>query len=181
MFSSLRHSTASKTAIPPSVAPRIPSAFNARVNQFGPPPTRHVAPAAESPSSDPVSPAREEPRKINRTEDGEWAEAVYDYSSEVSRQRELAVCVRLKRWGLQDAGDLQLREHQRVLVVEKTSEDWCVRLSWGFVCCAETCEQVDGRERGAAGSVSCVVCESAVGDAVPVLISYGTYSIVCGL
>lgn len=93
MFLSLRHSTAEKHTTPPSVAPQVPSAFAQKKSAFAPPPVRHVSatsppptrasPAIESPSAasppPPPPPARpkEEPT-------GEWAEALYDYSSDVS-------------------------------------------------------------------------------------------------
>jgi len=47
------------------------------------------------------------PRQIVQEEEpeGEWAEVLYDYSSE-------------------DPGDLQIKENQMVLIVDKTSADW---------------------------------------------------------
>ncbi|OBZ71871.1 hypothetical protein A0H81_08084 [Grifola frondosa] len=106
MYNSLRHSTANKTATPPPVAPPVPSAFPAR-KSFAPPPMRRVPSTvsvsdAVAPSPPPPIPSRaRQEEEVN----GEWAEAVYDYSSE-------------------DPGDLELQAEQRVLVVEKTSDDW---------------------------------------------------------
>ena len=89
MFSSIRHGTANKHATPPAVAPPVPAAFTPRQNMFGPPPVRRVpsaassqnGPAAKAASPPPPPPARarvEEPES-----EGDWAEALYDYSSEV--------------------------------------------------------------------------------------------------
>ncbi|KAH8074938.1 hypothetical protein BXZ70DRAFT_744016 [Cristinia sonorae] len=99
MLSSLRHSTANKTAVPPAAAPFIPSAFQKK-STFAPPPVRRVPSSSVEPETlPPVVPAPTKERA------GDWAEALYDYESE-------------------DPGDLALREHQRVLVLEKTSDDW---------------------------------------------------------
>jgi len=113
MFSSLRNSTANKSAVPPPVAPPVPSAFAQKKNAFAPPPTRRMpssSPSVESVETRPQ--VRATPPLPNRQpppsaaeEEGEWVEALYEYSSD-------------------DPGDLQLREGDRVLVVEKSSEDW---------------------------------------------------------
>ncbi|THH01768.1 hypothetical protein EW026_g1006 [Hermanssonia centrifuga] len=57
MYLSIRHGTANKTAPSAAVAPPVPAAFASKKNAFAPPP--------------------EEPE-----EQGDWAEALYDYSSE---------------------------------------------------------------------------------------------------
>lgn len=75
MFTSLRNSTANKSATPPSVAPPIPAAFGPKRGGFAPPPVRHVSPAP-APEPEP------EPEPEEETA-GEWAEALYDYSSAV--------------------------------------------------------------------------------------------------
>ncbi|KAG7096553.1 hypothetical protein E1B28_003975 [Marasmius oreades] len=67
----------------------VPSAFSQKKNSYAPPPTRNREPTPP--------PAHEE--------DGEWAEALYDYDSS-------------------DPGDLQIRANQRVLVTERTTDDW---------------------------------------------------------
>ncbi|KAE9398270.1 SH3-domain-containing protein [Gymnopus androsaceus JB14] len=64
--------------------PTIPSAFAAKKSSFT---NREPEPEPES------------------KEQGEWAEALYDYDS-------------------QDPADLQIRANQRVLVTERTSDDW---------------------------------------------------------
>ncbi|EIM85453.1 SH3-domain-containing protein [Stereum hirsutum FP-91666 SS1] len=95
MFTSLRNSTANKSATPPSVAPPIPAAFGPKRGGFAPPPVRHVSPA---PAPEP------EPEPEEETA-GEWAEALYDYSSAEST-------------------DLEIRAGQRILVTERSSADW---------------------------------------------------------
>ncbi|KAL7282005.1 hypothetical protein ACG7TL_003472 [Trametes sanguinea] len=111
MFSSIRHSTAAKHAPPPQVAPPTPPAFP-RKNTFAPPPRRVPSAsgsAASANSPPPPAPPRrqQEPEQEEEEEgeSGEWAEALYDYHSE-------------------DPGDLDLQEGVRVLIVEKTSDDW---------------------------------------------------------
>lgn len=88
MFTSLRHSTANKSATPPSVAPPIPAAFGIKRGGFAPPPSHggsHTpAPEPElEPAFDPEQ--EEEPA-------GEWVEALYDYSSSVRLNNPLSVC-----------------------------------------------------------------------------------------
>ncbi|CCM03978.1 uncharacterized protein FIBRA_06134 [Fibroporia radiculosa] len=103
MFSSLRNSTANKAATPPQVAPPTPSAFGAKKNAFAPPPSRtSAANKTPSPPPPPAPPAR--PQREDAVE-GEWAEALYDYSSD-------------------DPGDLTIQEGQRLVIVEKSSDDW---------------------------------------------------------
>ncbi|KAH9938694.1 SH3 domain-containing protein [Fomitopsis serialis] len=74
---------------------------------FAPPPVRRVdstaSNAANTPSPPPPPPPR--PRVPEPEPEGEWAEALYDYTSD-------------------DPGDLPLEEGDRVLIVEKTSDDW---------------------------------------------------------
>ncbi|KAI0699829.1 hypothetical protein BC835DRAFT_505457 [Cytidiella melzeri] len=106
MYQSIRHGTANKTATPPPVAPPVPAAFTTPRKQFAPPPVRRVSSATPEPvkAAPPPPPPRAEPEP-EAVEQGEWAEALYDYSSE-------------------DPGDLQLQEGQHVYVVERTSDDW---------------------------------------------------------
>ncbi|KAI0951899.1 hypothetical protein AcV7_007862 [Taiwanofungus camphoratus] len=107
MFSSLRHSTANKTATPPQVAPPTPAAFPNRKNNFAPPPVRRAGSVVTT-STPPVNKAPSPPpppRRPQQEEEGEWAEALYDYTSE-------------------DPGDLELQAGQRLVVLEKTSDDW---------------------------------------------------------
>ncbi|KAI5122145.1 hypothetical protein M0805_000792 [Coniferiporia weirii] len=97
---SIRHGTANKSKAPPSVAPPIPSAFPKRQNNFAPPPVRRLtsddAPNVRTPSPEPEP----EPE-----EQGEWAEALYDYNSG-------------------EAGDLVLSAHEHIKIVSKDSDDW---------------------------------------------------------
>jgi len=76
-------------------APVQTSAAFAAKKAFAPPPVRRVS----------ASPAAPEPEETEEEEAGEWAEALYDYSG-------------------QEAGDLDLREGERVRVTDKTSSDW---------------------------------------------------------
>jgi len=102
MFRSLRGSTAAKNAPPAPV--HAPPAFSGRKasSGFAPPPVRRVA--ASSPAQVP------EPEEVAEPEGGEevsgqWAEALYDYTSK-------------------EAGDLPLQAGESVLVTEQTSADW---------------------------------------------------------
>jgi hypothetical protein len=124
MFRSLRGSTAAKSAPPPAV--HTPPAFTGRrSNGLPPPPVRRVSPAA------PVT----EPEPTEEEEAGEWAEALYDYTSEVGPSSSFYLFLHLERVtgcadslrSLQEAGDLHLQAGERVLVTEKTSSDWCAR------------------------------------------------------
>ncbi|KAI0065404.1 SH3-domain-containing protein [Artomyces pyxidatus] len=94
MFSSIRNSTANKTALPPPVAPPVPAAFAAKKSTFAPPPVRRVTSAEPEPEPEPEPEVQ-----------GEWAEAQYDYTSA-------------------EPGDLELKADQRVLVTDRTSADW---------------------------------------------------------
>ena len=85
MYSSIRHGTANKTAVPPPVAPPIPPAFAPTKNKFAPPPVRRVSDIPPEPvrATPPPPPPRAEPEP-EPEEQGEWAEALYEYSSNVS-------------------------------------------------------------------------------------------------
>jgi abl interactor 2 len=81
MYRTLRGSTAAKNAPPAPV--HAPSAFSAKKSGFAPPPVRRV-------SADPVQVPEPEPEPEFQPEGGEeeeaagqWAEALYDYTSEV--------------------------------------------------------------------------------------------------
>ncbi|KIK65752.1 hypothetical protein GYMLUDRAFT_39269 [Collybiopsis luxurians FD-317 M1] len=75
--------------------PIAPSAFASKKSNFAPPPPHRGG------SSDPEPEGESEDEEVQ----GEWAEALYDYDS-------------------QDPADLQIRTNQRVLVTERTSDDW---------------------------------------------------------
>ncbi|KAG5651678.1 hypothetical protein H0H81_007839 [Sphagnurus paluster] len=110
----------------PEPAPPPAPAFAAAKNTFAPPPVRRVAAA---PARAPSPPQREEPPQEEAQ--GEWADALYDYDSG-------------------EAGDLAIKEGQRVLVTERTSDDWCgpafhfldiwVVVNWFFLLCRWTGE-----------------------------------------
>jgi len=107
MFSSLRNSTANKSAVPPPIV--TPPAFTQK-NTFAPPPVRRVSSSAttQATPSPPPPPTRHRPPPEAESEDaeeGEWAEAIYDYTDG-------------------DSGDLELRAKQRLKIIERTSEDW---------------------------------------------------------
>ncbi|KII96024.1 hypothetical protein PLICRDRAFT_34984 [Plicaturopsis crispa FD-325 SS-3] len=97
MFGTLRNSTANKAYTPPP--PPAPAAFAPRKNAFAPPPSR----TASQTNAPPPPPRRQQEEE--EEEKGEWAEALYDYDS-------------------QDAGDLQIRAGERVLVTDRPSDDW---------------------------------------------------------
>ncbi|KXN81625.1 LAS seventeen-binding protein 1 [Leucoagaricus sp. SymC.cos] len=82
-----------------NAADNIPSAFPPPNNgsRFGPPPTRTAA------SSAPPPPGQPEPEP--EEEQGEWVEALYDFETS-------------------ESGDLELKEGQRILLIERTSDDW---------------------------------------------------------
>ena len=85
-------------------APPTPTAFPKRQHNFAPPPVRRVT--SDSPPAPPVrAPARTPTPEPEPEPEGEWAEALYDYDSG-------------------EAGDLALREHARVKIVSRDSEDW---------------------------------------------------------
>jgi len=131
MFRSLRGSTAAKNAPPPTVY--TPPAFTPKkaVGTLLPPP-RRVSAAPAAPAPEPEEDAQPEPEQ--EEEAGAWAEALYDYTSEVR----LLFPFHISDYGsltprtclaprviLKEASDLQLRAGERVLVTEQTSSDWC--------------------------------------------------------
>ncbi|KAF8490968.1 SH3-domain-containing protein [Russula emetica] len=110
MFRSLRGSTAAKNAPPPTVY--TPPAFTGKKSSgLPPPPVRRVSSSTTASAASAHVPEPEEdaaqPRSTEEEEAGagEWAEALYDYTS-------------------REASDLPLRVGERVLVTEKTSSDW---------------------------------------------------------
>jgi len=81
MFRSLRGSTAAKNAPPPTVY--TPPAFTPKkaTGTLPPPPVRRVSAAPAAPTPEPEEDAEPEPEQ--EEEAGAWAEALYDYTSEV--------------------------------------------------------------------------------------------------
>lgn len=104
MFTSIRGSTAAKNAAPAQVAPPQPPAFSRNAG-FAPPPKRTSSAGAPAPAASPTPPPALPRRQPTQEEAGEWAEALYPYTSD-------------------DPGDLDLEEGDRVFVIEKTSDDW---------------------------------------------------------
>ncbi|KIM42863.1 hypothetical protein M413DRAFT_444503 [Hebeloma cylindrosporum] len=108
-FGSLRNS--SKPTPPPQIS--VPPAFTGKQSNFGPPPVRRVvsgvAPSTSTPEPPPPAPRRQptpEPEQEEEEEvGGEWAEVLYDYNSG-------------------EAGDLKIKEGERLVVTERTSDDW---------------------------------------------------------
>ncbi|KAF9563309.1 SH3-domain-containing protein [Agrocybe pediades] len=113
---SLRNS--SKPVSPPQV--NVPPAFPARQNSFAPPPRRtasssssvnHPPETASPPAPPPPAPRwqpppqPQQPEPEEEEEQGEWVEALYEYDSG-------------------EAGDLKITEGQRILLLERTSDDW---------------------------------------------------------
>ncbi|KAF8075849.1 SH3-domain-containing protein [Lyophyllum atratum] len=87
---------------PSTAAPVVPAAFAAKKNAFAPPPTRRASSSTSPPLRQQPPP---EPEEEEQGEQGEWAEALYDYDSG-------------------EPGDLAIRADERVLVTERTSDDW---------------------------------------------------------
>ncbi len=89
MYLSIRHGTANKTAPSAAVAPPVPAAFASKKNAFAPPPVRRVSSVSNQESevraSPPAPPPPPRPRQEEPEEQGDWAEALYDYSSEVRK------------------------------------------------------------------------------------------------
>ncbi|KAF9242922.1 SH3 domain-containing protein [Melanogaster broomeanus] len=78
----------------------VPPAFPPPKNNFAPPPTSRTA----SPAPPPPAPRRQVIPEAEELQ-GEWAEVLYDYSSE-------------------DPGDLAIEAGSRVFVTAKSSDDW---------------------------------------------------------
>ncbi|KAF8632024.1 hypothetical protein AX17_004967 [Amanita inopinata Kibby_2008] len=76
---------------------------NAWANRASQPPT--TSSHAPPPPVARRGPPQPEPESEEETAHGEWAEALYDYQPT-------------------ESGDLQIREGQRILVTERTSDDW---------------------------------------------------------
>jgi len=100
MLSSFRgNDSAPGAPSPPPAPPRSPAPSAATTkSSFAPPPVRRVAPAPKKEPEPEPEPEEEEVQ-------GEWVEALYDYTSG-------------------DAGDLNIKVGQRILVVEHSSDEW---------------------------------------------------------
>ncbi|KAG2147948.1 hypothetical protein DEU56DRAFT_783329 [Suillus clintonianus] len=94
----------------PTANVAIPPAFQQPKTTYGPPPVRRTT--SETATAEPSN-ARSPPPILPRRQvepepeepQGEWAEVLYDYSSE-------------------DPGDLEVQSGSRVLVTAKSSDDW---------------------------------------------------------
>ncbi|TFK28666.1 SH3-domain-containing protein [Coprinopsis marcescibilis] len=86
---------------PPPAAPSSNSRFGA---QRGGAPSNVDYDEPSAPSAPPPPPPGRKP-VVQEEERGDWAEALYNYESS-------------------EAGDLEIREGQRVLVTERSSDDW---------------------------------------------------------
>ncbi|KAF9464301.1 hypothetical protein BDZ94DRAFT_1162293 [Collybia nuda] len=110
MFGSIVSSSARKNAPPPGPPP-APAAFGQKKSSFAPPPVRRAVSGASTSDSPPPpvvqrhQQQQEEEQEEEEQEYGEWADVLYDYVST-------------------DPGDLNLKADQRVLVTERTSDDW---------------------------------------------------------
>ena len=82
MLSSIRGSTAAKNAGPAQVAPPQPPAFQ-RNTSFAPPPKRMSSAGAPARTASPAPPPALPRRQPTQEEAGEWAEALYPYTSDV--------------------------------------------------------------------------------------------------
>lgn len=141
---SVRNGSSNKN--PPSIAPPIPGALGPPKSDYGPPPVRR-APSSTSLSSsratlNPSPPAsvrsvsggvrkippvpkaiHGEPEEMEEEEQGEWADVLYDYNSGVSAFHP-HVEGRHSACSFQEATDLAVEAGDRILVVERSSEDW---------------------------------------------------------
>lgn len=104
LFTSVRNSSKSSNkplANPASFMPPQPG------KKFPPPPVRRVtsdsSPGSATIMTTPSTPPAPPPRKKEEPA-GEWAEVLYDFTG--------------------DPGDLDVRESERVLIVERSSDDW---------------------------------------------------------
>src|ERR1700733_1406459 len=71
---------------PPPPPPTVPSAFARSKNDFAPPPKRTV-PTTRAPTPPPEPEAEAEPEEYEAESNaGEWAKALYDFTSTVSSQ-----------------------------------------------------------------------------------------------
>ncbi|KAG1767715.1 hypothetical protein EV702DRAFT_747496 [Suillus placidus] len=93
----------------PTANVAIPPAFQPLKTSYGPPPRRTTSETSAAEPSAARSPPPSLPRRAVEPEpevpQGEWAEVLYDYSSE-------------------DPGDLEVQAGSRVFVTAKSSDDW---------------------------------------------------------
>lgn len=112
----------------------IPPAFVAPKNTYGPPPVRRSASETNTSTGTSVSGGtvgtrsqrQAVPEPESEVEEGEWAEVLYDYTSEVRRENKVVEVDVVRRFVLQDPGDLEIETGTRVFVTDKSSEDWSV-------------------------------------------------------
>lgn len=108
-FGSLKNGTQNKAPVAPP-APPASNAFAPKKNNFAPPPVRRMttqdepSESAASPPPPPPPPPPPMPTRVLEKQ-GEWAEALYDYESA-------------------ESGDLNIQENQRILVTDRSDDDW---------------------------------------------------------
>ncbi|KAG8218277.1 hypothetical protein J3R82DRAFT_3888 [Butyriboletus roseoflavus] len=94
---------------PESAGVTIPSAFAPPKNTFGPPPVRRATSETSTGTNGGAVGTRSQRQAVPESEsevaEGEWVEVLYDYTSE-------------------DPGDLEIEAGTRVLVIDKSSDDW---------------------------------------------------------
>ena len=105
-----------------------PPSSGSQKKQFAPPPVRRVAsdssPTSTTATLTPPAPPPPPPRRKDEPI-GEWAEVLYDFTGDVSTNAlVLHKLVSAADHSDLQPGDLDVRESQRVLIVEKPSDDW---------------------------------------------------------
>jgi len=101
MFSGKRNPFSKQQSSSPGPSPPPYGPSTLKSSSFGAPPVRRT-PSSTTNTRFPPPPAASPPL---REEHGEWVEALYDYDSG-------------------ETGDLKLKEGQRILLIEKSSDDW---------------------------------------------------------
>lgn len=86
--------------------------------------------SSDPPPAPPPPPGRQyqEEEEEEEEEQGEWAEALYDYDSTVRFPLLCLAGTDRKVLDTQEPGDLSIKENQRILITERTSDDWYVLL-----------------------------------------------------
>ncbi|KAG5645261.1 hypothetical protein DXG03_006563 [Asterophora parasitica] len=121
---------------PPAAEPVAPAPSGGWKNKFGPPPPRTSVAAEPAPKAPSPPPPEPEPQEEEAAH-GEWADVLYDYNSG-------------------EATDLVITAGERVLVTERTSDDWYVLdsllISWEIDgVCHAMCYRWTGKFNGKSG------------------------------
>ena len=108
-----------------------PKSSGGQKKQFAPPPVRRVTSDSSPTSTTTSTPTPPAPPPLPRRKEepaGEWAEVLYDFTGDVSI--DVFMCEKFLDFPTdsqsQEPGDLDIKESQRVLIVERSSEDWYV-------------------------------------------------------